>query len=451
MEVVPLQPPKCRHSSLSVTSSAHAAEVRYRRPTASQRAAAATPNGWRKKGTKLSDDSSTYPAPLVLPDDDLAVDPEYPPQSVRQWLDEDDCNAVTPKKNVVYVATPPETEKDNDFIRTWTQPQLEGTEQAINMPSVQDLVDYLTAFYHGITVRLLPPPRLRFQSWNDGTGRTSKRTAKARSAAPRQIGLDTAKGRFPIRSRASKDRLYERQLNLDDLLDAAIGILPDDAYALLLLVDHDLYEDEDDVFVCGRAYGGSRVAVVSTARYNPLLDGVQGVEREHAWPASHCEAYIQDCCDAAEPQQSAKKKVKAREAEPDRLEEGAETPLRAAVTAYTALPSLSSRPSVAALSSLWLNRVCRTGSHELAHCLGIDHCVYYACIMQGSSSIREDARQPPYLCPIDMAKLVRATGTDESERYRALLGVCEKRCESHGFAAFGAWITARLAMAGGTN
>src|SRR6202035_5293660 len=44
----------------------------------------------------------------------------------------------------------------------------------------------------------------------------------------------------------------------------------------------------------GRAYGGSRVAVVSTSRYNPVLDCVQDIDRQHSWPASHCESYIKD-------------------------------------------------------------------------------------------------------------------------------------------------------------
>ena len=38
------------------------------------------------------------------------------------------------------------------------------------------------------------------------------------------------------------------QLNLNDLLDVAVSILPDDAYAFLLLVEYDLSEDEDDNF-----------------------------------------------------------------------------------------------------------------------------------------------------------------------------------------------------------
>lgn len=54
-------------------------------------------------------------------------------------------------------------------------------------------------------------------------------------------------------------------MNPGELLDAAISILPDGAYALLFLVHQDLFESPEDEFVCGRAYGASRVAVVSMA------------------------------------------------------------------------------------------------------------------------------------------------------------------------------------------
>lgn len=121
-------------------------------------------------------------------------------------------------------------------------------------------------------------------------------------AKPNLIGLNTSTELIGIRWRPSPDGIFPGQLNLDDLLDTAISMLPADAYALLMLDEHDLYEDEDDDFCCGRAYGGSRVAVVSMARYNPHLDERQNVEREHAWPASHCEAYMRACCtDAPEP------------------------------------------------------------------------------------------------------------------------------------------------------
>jgi len=154
------------------------------------------------------------------------------------------------------------------------------------------------------------------------------------------------------------------------------------------------------------------IAVISTARYHPALDEEHDVEREHAWPASHCEMYLRECCDEVESVEKGKKKAPAKKAGQSKSEKGKYlsatqagiSPMQAAVSAHNALPSLEASPSAALLSGLWLGRVCRTASHELGHCFGIGHCVYYACSMQGSASIIEDARQPPYLCPVDLVK-----------------------------------------------
>ena len=113
----------------------------------------------------------------------------------------------------------------------------------------------------------------------------------------------------------------------------------------------------------------------------------------------------------------------------------------AAVMASTALP-LPSSPSE--LSALWFGRVCKTASHELGHCFGIDHCTYYSCIMQGTAHLAEDSRQPPYLCPVDLSKVIRATGSSEQERYKALRRFCDEWKQDRMFAAFGAWIQLRL-------
>lgn len=117
--------------------------------------------------------------------------------------------------------------------------------------------------------------------------------------------------------------------------------------------------------------------------------------------------------------------------------------MHAAVSAYLALDPITDADE-AANTALWLGRVCRTASHELGHCLGVDHCVYYACAMQGTASLAEDVRQPPYLCPVDLAKILRATGADVLERYQALLVFCQRYENAHMFAAFAAWLQRRL-------
>ncbi|KAL4942060.1 hypothetical protein BDV06DRAFT_222559 [Aspergillus oleicola] len=110
-------------------------------------------------------------------------------------------------------------------------------------------------------------------------------------------------------------------------------------------------------------------------------------------------------------------------------------PLSAALAAFTS--TKMSTPL-----TLWLSRVFRTMTHELGHC------VYYACLMQGSTSMQEDMRQPPFLCPVDLAKLLSSMRVTIEERYKALLEYCEReeiRDEPH-FAAQAAWLKASLGV-----
>jgi len=450
---------KCEHSNLIFSSSSHAESIGYKQPALEQRIAATTPTGTLKpkiqdtSAKRDAESSATFPAPLVLPRDDLALDPTYPAQSLRSWIREKDRNKITPDRRTVYLAAPPGLHNGTGFVGEWAHPSHLGQRaKKIQQPDARHVLDYLKAFYHGLPVKMLPSEVFTFTLKHDDILSTEKQPP---GLDRRIIGLSTQtpSGRKGIRTRPTPDGLFSHQLNLDDLLDAAIWALPDDAYALVLLVEQDLYEDEEDEFVCGRAYGGSRVAVVSTARYHPSLDEVQEVEREHAWPASCCSVYVQACCvDGETGAGRAKKKGTARATPSVLAHEDASTspkpentsPLYAALSAHTSLPSLSSSQSSTCLSGLWLSRVCRTVSHELGHCFGMDHCIYYACSMQGSASIIEDARQPPYLCPVDSAKLLRATGGDAKERYEAILMFCEKYESFHLFAAYGAWVRARL-------
>ncbi|EJD48190.1 hypothetical protein AURDEDRAFT_43611, partial [Auricularia subglabra TFB-10046 SS5] len=364
-----------------------------------------------------------FPFPLVLPDDDLAFDPDYPAQSVSDWTEEPDRNKVLRGRDVLYVAAPPNVAPDAQFIKKWTSCSDSDTLPSKSRTVTGDVVDYLTAFYHGMPVRHFTGS-LTFTSWS-----SSNNSKASSSTAPRYIGLDTSTERIRIRTRACPDGHYARQLNSDDLLDAIASILPADAYAIILLVDHDMWESKEDDFLCGRAYGASRIAVVSSARYNPALDTLQCVERVHAWPASHCAAYVHAQCSGGV---RSKKRKGAGAA--DTANGTATSPMRAALTAFASYKGIQPEPG------LWLSRICRTASHELGHCLGLDHCVYYACAMQGTASVAEDARQPPYLCPVDLTKLLRATGGDATERYRALLAYSRKHAaESSLFAAYAAW------------
>lgn len=257
---------------------------------------------------------------------------------------------------MVYIVLSPQIDPNVDFIRTWTTPKRPADELSTKPPNTKDVQEYLTAFYHGLPVKMMPPSTLRFIPWKEPTKRPREKTG------PQYLGVQSGDECVRIRSRTLSDGTYGGQVNLDDLLDVAISILPNDAYALLILVDFDLYEDEDDEFVCGRAYRGSRVAVVSSARYNPTLDDIQDVERLHAWPASHCDKYMLTCASAEPSAKRQKRKSRDNGRGSQNSTSELDGPVGDAVSVYRSLLEVDSSPSL--LSALWLGRVCRTASHS---------------------------------------------------------------------------------------
>ncbi|KAH8594928.1 hypothetical protein B0O99DRAFT_623957 [Bisporella sp. PMI_857] len=444
--------PPCPHTSLLFEPSSHATDAGYTQPDERTRRMATV----LSFKTRPLIDVPNFPAPLVLPGDELAHDPNYPAQSVRDWASEKDRNPVTKQRRTVYLVGPPEVEDELKFVEQWAYPRERGEmrkEEAARDPETEDILGYLAAFYHGLPVKMLPtrpsfvsaeepeePPLTKKKK----TGKTAPKRRKKETSPTLWFSTGSAVSEelIGIRTRATPEGEFTHQLNLNDLLDAAIEMLPENAYALLMLVKHDIYEDEDDDFACGRAYGGSRIAVVSSARYRPDLDTVQRVDREHGWPTSHCLSYVKGVAGQG-PEKDGKPSV-------DKPAAGSEDnkPMYAALQAHASLPSLDDEPSAAALYGLWLARVSRTAAHELGHCFGIDHCVYYACCMQGTASVAEDARQPPYLCPVDLMKVSRAivemrhTVVDGPERDKAMLDFLEEERwkEVHLWRAYAAWL-----------
>lgn len=79
-------------------------------------------------------------------------------------------------------------------------------------------------------------------------------------------------------------------------------------------------------------------------------------------------------------------------------------------------------------------------SHEAGHIVSIDHCVTYACVMQGANSLAESDRHPMHLCPADLQKVLWNTGLDRRERYKKLLPLYQK----WGCTDEAAWVSAQL-------
>jgi archaemetzincin len=433
----------CHHEVLHLDPSPFASLAGYAQPTKQERAAAVTKSGRAVKASP-SESRQTFPAPLVLPHDDLNYDPDCSPQSVRSWLREKARNKMKFElgRDTLYIGRVPRIEDDVSFMQDWTAPAVGALEQEAS-PDADLFVDYLKAFYHGMNVETLQT-RLAWTSWD----KTSQ--PRRRANFPKHVALAHGDQCTRIRVRKAPDEAFAAQLNLDDIIDAAMAILPADAYALLLLVDHDIYEDEDDDFCCGRAYGGSRVAVVQTARYNPALDMREKIDRTHMWPFSHCKNYIDTLC--------ATEDVEALPPTKQQVLTSKDGPMRAAVV--VAMTTTTVLDPVQERSALWFSRLARTVSHELGHCFGIAHCVYYACNMQGTGGMREDLRQPPYLCPICESKVAyaivgefRKGASKEMEawtrgRCEALGTFCldlqDKHMDTTMWCGLGAWLAARL-------
>lgn len=328
-------------------------------------------------------------------------------------------------------------------MKNWETPVVPGdsitSDEVISSPRIHDVCDYLRAFYYGMDVKKLEA-EYSWQLWDQ---------KMPKGADPSYIGLATpapSKELIGIRHRPSLDGIARSQLNLNDILDALNDRVPDDAYAIVMLVDHDLYEDEEDDFCCGRAYGASRIAVVSAFRYHPALDDYADIDRAHMWPASHCKDYVQKLC-------AADKRCKKTKG-PCLLSEHPDDSLPAAIKASRGMLEPKTKRDSA---GLWFSRVARTVSHELGHCFGLDHCVYYTCVMQGTAGMAEDVRQPPYLCPVCLSKVSRGlfndagarTGIDAQrayivERYQALVEFCQGWKHVGMFSGYLAWLQGRL-------
>ena len=155
------------------------------------------------------------------------------------------------------------------------------------------------------------------------------------------------------------------------------------------------------------------------------------------------------------------------------MHSGDDSALRAAVDAAHKVPlptSVTTPQDAAALGHLWLSRVLKQACYGVGQCLGIEACSYYACTMQDSKSVADEACRPPYFCPVDLAKLYygirpalqvpfealpflqhcQEDPDDKDEygrmRYLALLEWCEARQGSGPVDSHAAWLRGVLGL-----
>lgn len=67
-----------------------------------------------------------------------------------------------------------------------------------------------------------------------------------------------------------------------------------------------------------------------------------------------------------------------------------------------------------------LRRTVQTGTHEVGHLFGLDHCIYFECNMNGSNSRHESDQRPLWECPVCLRKLAWGIKFDSVKRFRKL-------------------------------
>ncbi|KAJ8606791.1 hypothetical protein MRB53_040717 [Persea americana] len=103
---------RCSHEALVLQPCARASEAGFVPVSPAKLAAAATPHGRsqspeRDESIEHAFHASQFPAPLVLPDDDLFLDPRQPAQSLLAWSRNQEMNVVSEDRKTIYIAAPP--------------------------------------------------------------------------------------------------------------------------------------------------------------------------------------------------------------------------------------------------------------------------------------------------------------------------------------------------------
>jgi len=254
-----------------------------------------------------------------------------------------------------------------------------GEFDGVTTPNFTDLAEYAQLFFC-LPVEVLPPVTLEIDKdvvyWVD----TIESREQSRHQAATRKSMRTAKYRLDSRF---DDKSGHYQLHVNSVLLKLKQCIPNDALCLMALTMSDLYDASTDLFVAGMAAGNHRVGTFSFCRYDPTL-----TFSTEFWHQLH-----------------------------------------------NVVPVEASERR-----KLILQRSCKLLVHEISHLLGIDHCIWYSCCMNGSGHLSEDFEQSMHLCPVDLRKLQTLCNFDVVERYKALLAFFEK----HKLVTEAQWVRKRI-------
>lgn len=93
-----------------------------------------------------------------------------------------------------------------------------------------------------------------------------------------------------------------------------------------------------------------------------------------------------------------------------------------------------------------MKRSCRILAHETGHMFGLQHCIFFRCIMNGSNHLKESDSRPLHLCPVCLRKIQAGIGFDIVKRYKDL-GIFYSK---YGFDEEAQWVEKRLKYIAGT-
>lgn len=94
---------------------------------------------------------------------------------------------------------------------------------------------------------------------------------------------------------------------------------------------------------------------------------------------------------------------------------------------------------------LMLKRGTSVFIHEIIHLFGLEHCIYYHCMMNGGDSLEEMEEQPFHLCPICLRKMHRALdGTKSTFNVVHMYTEIVDQCRKFGLKDEMAWYENRL-------
>ena len=138
---------------------------------------------------------------------------------------------------------------------------------------------------------------------------------------------------FNIRTRYN-EKTKHSQICVTSILNLLKKIVPNDCRCLVALTMYDLYGNDTDLFIAGLSMANCRVATFSFYRYDPYL-----TFKQINWFDCQLKTNSKSSIDIVERR------------------------------------------------NLLLIRSCRLLTHEICHLFGIDHCIYYSCLMNGSGNL----------------------------------------------------------------